>query len=162
MVAWFENSPKSLLILSEISENHRLTWHSAERQSLGTFGPFVLGALGFDLELRDTKLIGAWDTNPLSLVGTKLDRISDILAGRERRQLLLSSQFRHEGLERVEIYGVSYDLERVSERVSAEGRHRFTNLYWVDKNDGRTWKSRQTIVPTLPQLNTEVMKYAAI
>ncbi len=162
MLAWFEGGPKALIILGEITGDRRYTWYSAERQSITTFGPFVVGLLGLDPELRGTIFGGGWGTNPLDLAGAKLTRSLDILAEGDRVQVPLTSTFETRGTESVEILGVTRQLRRVTEKVRSGGRPRYNNDYWVDPTTGRCWKSRQIAVPTLPALNLEITKYPTV
>lgn len=161
LVAWFDGAPKALLVLAEVTADGRWVWHSADRQSLITFGPFVVAALGFDLELRGTRLDAKWVANPLQLVGKEVARTLDVMAENQRVQVELDGRFATRGAEQVEIFGIDYHLTRVTEQVSSGGRRRYDNEYWVDAAAGRTWKSRQIVVPRMPALNVEVMKYPA-
>lgn len=161
MVAWFKGSPKSLLVLSDIGADQRLTWYSAERQSLTTYGPFVVAATGLEIELHGTEFAGAWHSNPLDLVGQELERVLDIRVEGKRTQVPLRSRFELGEMAAVDILGTRHQLQRVVENVSFKGRHRHDNEYWVEPQTGRTWKSRQIAIPTLPPLNTEVAKYPA-
>ncbi|MFC3712444.1 YjbF family lipoprotein [Sphingoaurantiacus capsulatus] len=159
MLAWFDGSPPALVVLAEFAANNRWVWHSAQRQSIATFGPFITGLLGVERELRSAMLAGGWDRNPLQLVGRRLERVIDVAAEGDRVQVALSSRFEKADLEEVEILGVRRTLRRVDEHVRSQGRHRFTNRYWVDEASGRCWKSSQTAVPTLPRFNIEILKY---
>jgi hypothetical protein len=162
MQAWFDGGAKALVVLGDVSSDRRLTWFSAERQSLTTFGPFVVRLLGLDLELRSTILGGGWHANPLEMAGRKLTRSLDVLAEGDRVQVPLVSSFVSGATENVEILGTTRRLQRVHERVEYAGRRRFSNDYWVDVPTGRCWKSRQIVVPTLPPLNLEVTKYPTV
>lgn len=159
MLAWFKGSPKALLVLAEIDAQSRWIWHSAERQSVVTYGPFVVGLLGVDIELRGTRLQGAWSRNPAELVGKRLSRLLDIEVEGSRTQLLLESQFALAGVRTIEIEGKTYTAHKIEETVRSQGRARYKNEYWVEVASGRCWKSRQTAVPTLPTLSIEVLKY---
>lgn len=162
MLAWFEGGTKALVVLGEVTGDRRYTWYSAERQSITTFGPFVVSALGLDIELRGTLFGGGWRTNPLELVGAKLTRSLDVFAEGDRVQVPLVSTFAAGATKVVEILGVERELQRVTERVRSGGRRRYDNVYWVEAATGRCWKSRQTVIPTLPPLNIEVTKYPTV
>lgn len=162
MLAWFEGGGKALIVLGEVSGDRRFTWHTAERQSITTFGPFIVGALGFEVDLRGTILSGAWQADPLNLVGRKLTRSLDLVAEGERVQVAVTSTFHLKDMEVVEILGVSRQLRRVTEKVRHRGQLQHSNDYWVDPATRRCWKSRQTAVPTLPPLNIEVTKYPTV
>lgn len=161
MIAWFDGAARALLVLGEILPDRRMVWHSADRQTVTTFGPYVVSALGFERELRDSTLQGDWLTNPTLMSGRRSKRYIDVAVEGGRHQIALESQFRTGRVEDVEILDRDYRLTTVVERVSHDGRVRFTNKYWTDVTDGRCWKSRQTIVPTVPPLNIEVLKYPA-
>lgn len=158
MQAWFEGGAKALIVLADKGEDGRLNWHSAERQQITTWGAFVVRSIGTDLELRDTILNGDWKRDPRAMRGERMTRILDILAEGDRIQLPLWSTFKGRGTERREILGRPYDLERVDEVVRDRKRVRYSNSYWLD-GEGRCWKSRQIVVPRLPHLNIEILKY---
>ena len=112
--------------------------------------------------MRGTILSGGWRTNPLELVGTKLTRSLDIVAGNERVQVPLTSSFEARGVEAIDILGTRRELRRVVEAIRYGGRTRHRNDYWVDPATGRCWKSRQLAIPTLPPVNFEVTKYPTV
>lgn len=159
MLAWFDGSAKALLVLGEILPDGRHVWYTAERQTITTFGAYVVAALGFDRELRTARLQGEWQRNPILMPGRRAIRLIDVAIDGERHQVALESRFAVGKVEDVEILDRAYRLTSVVERVSHDDRVRFTNEYWVDPANGRCWKSRQTVVPTMPRLNIEVLKY---
>lgn len=159
MFAWFKGAPPALIVLAEFAPDGRWIWASADRQSIITFGPFVTGMIGFELELRGVQLAGKWQRSPLALVGQELGRVLDVVAEGDRVNVAMTSRFSLGKTEVVEIFGQDKRLQIVDERVRADGRTRFYNRYWVDAADGRCWKSRQTPIPTLPEFNIEVVKF---
>lgn len=159
MLAWFDGSPKALLVLGEVLPDGRHVWHSAERQTITTLGAFVVAAIGFDRELRSARLEGNWQPNPLLMTGRRAVRLIDVAIDGERHQVALESRFAIGKAQDVEILDRSYRLTPVTERVSHDRRVRFKNQYWIDTANGRCWKSRQTVVPTMPPLNIEILKY---
>ncbi len=161
MLAWFEDGPKALVVLAEIEAGDRWTWHSAERQSLTTYGPFVVKAIGTEMELRGSILGGGWSKNPLDMVGRQLGRSLDVAVENQRVQVALDSDFVSAGDATIDILERSYSVHRVRERVSSRKKRRYLNDYWVEKATGRCWKSRQIIIPRLPYLNIEVLKFPA-
>jgi len=162
MLAWFDGSPKALLVLGEVLPGGRLVWHTADRQTITTFGPFVVSAIGFDNELRSVALQGGWVANPLQMAGRRATRVIDVAIEGERHQVALESRFAVGQIDDIEILDRPYRLKRVSERVIHDKRVRFENEYWVDTADDRCWKSRQTIVPGVPRFNIEILKYPAV
>lgn len=161
MLTWFDGSPKALLVLGDVLPDGRLVWYSAQRQTITTFGPFVVGALGFDRELRAASLQGGWTKDPRQMAGRRAGRLLDLSIDGERHQIALESRFAIGSAEELEILDRPYRLTVVTEKVSYNRRVRFTNEYWVEAATGRCWKSRQTIVPTVPRLNIEMLKYPA-
>lgn len=160
MLAWFEGGPRALLVLGEILSDGRHVWYSVERQTITTLGAYVVAAIGFDRELRSARLQGDWQRNPLRMAGRTAIRVIDVAVDGQRHQIALESRFAIGKPEDIEILGRRYQLTPVSERVSFEDRVRFKNRYWVDPK-GRCWKSRQTVVPTMPELNIEILKQSA-
>lgn len=159
MFAWFGGSTKALMVLSEIEAGPRWLWVSAERQSIKTFGPFAERVLGLDLELRGTRFEGGWKPNPLSMLGETLQRTLDVSVENKRVQIVTSSQFKLGSKDKIAIAGTEFALQLVYEKVSSEGRHQHDNKYWVETSSGRCWKAKQIAIPTLPELNTEILKY---
>lgn len=157
MLAWFDGGPKALLVLAEILPDGRHVWYSAERQTITTLGPYVVAAIGFDRELRSARLQGNWQRNPLRMAGRSAVRVIDVAVDGQRYQIALESRFDTGKPQDIEILDRRYQLTPVSERVSFENRVRFRNRYWIDPK-GRCWKSQQTVVPTMPELNIEILK----
>lgn len=155
--AWFDNSPKALLVLGEYEGEDRLRWYSAENQILTTFGPFVVKALGTEVELRGTILSGKWHVDLREMVARRVERVLD-LEGPGRASVLVRSRFELDGLEDIQILGKVRQLRLIKERAVAGGRFRYTNRYWVDPATGFCWKSSQIVAPTMPHLNIEVTK----
>lgn len=159
MLARFGNAPNAFLVLAEVGPGPRWTWHSADRQAITTYGAFVTSAIGIDIDLRGTRFQGGWSANPLDLVGKRLERTIDVVPESGRVEVPLTCRFEQGGSETVDILGVTYQLERVDERVSSGGQHRYTNRHWIEASTGRCWKSEQIVVPTLPALTFEILKY---
>jgi hypothetical protein len=158
LMGWFDKGSKALLVLGEYSESNRLTWYSAERQSLTTFGPFIVQALGTDIELRDSRLSNGWSRDLRELVGLSLERSSRFLARGDEVEVITRSTFAAGERVTINILGVNHTVRKFTESVAAEGRTRYTNSYWVDESNGRCWKSKQILAPTLPHFNIEVVK----
>ena len=157
MAAWFGGAPKSLLVLAEYAPGGRLIWQSAERQAIFTHGPFVVRALGTELELRDTSF-----TPPVPDLrradGVRSERWFDVAVENRRVSFGARSRFRVGSVKTVDVFGDKRRLRHVSESVSSDGKPRYKNDYWIDEADGFCWKSRQIVVPTLPPLNIEIVK----
>ncbi len=160
MTAWFEGSPKSLLVLAEFEGADRLVWHSAQREAITTQGPFVVRSIGTDFELRDASYVPRL-SDIRGSSGRKMERVLDVMADGKRSRFLVRARFRAGPLDDVELLGQPRRLRRFVETVSAGGTPRYRNDYWIDESDGFCWKSRQIVVPGLPHLNIEVTKRPA-
>jgi hypothetical protein len=159
MLGWFDKASKALLVLGEYGADDRLTWYSAERQSITTQGPFIIQALGTEIELRSSRSAAGWDKDPRAMVGRKIERTLEFLARGDRVEVVTESLFRPSETRMVNILGANHNLREFVESVSAAGRRRYENSYWIDEATGRCWKSRQVLAPTLPHFNIEIVKY---
>lgn len=159
MAAWFDGAPKSLLVLASFESEGRLVWHSADRQSITTQGPFVVQSIGTELELRSTSLSpGIPDLRRAD--GMRAKRIFDVVAEGSRARFTVNARFTAGGIERHDLLGQQHELRRYAETVTSDGKPRYRNDYWIDEADGFCWKSRQIVVPTMPHLNLEILKRA--
>ena len=159
MLAWFKGSSKALLVLGEYGADRRLVWYSADRQSVTTWGPFVLRLLGLDVGVRETVLGAGWSTDIRNLVGKTLEKSVVFQTSRNQVSMRTRSVFRDDGVEQVDLFGRQQrSLRKIREYVIANGTHRFANLYWIDDKSGFCWKSRQVLIPTMGDFNIEVAK----
>ena len=157
MAAWFDGDQRALLVLGTIGPNRRLDWFTAMQQSITTFGPFIVAAIGLEVELRDTKFGPGWSTDLRSMDGRRVSRDVSFQADR-RIETNLTSHFAIHASEQVEIYGLKRTLLKVTERVASDGVLRFINRYWVDAADGFCWRSEQRFIPTSPAFNIEIRR----
>ena len=157
MAAWFGGSPRSLLVLAEFAAGDRLIWHSAEGQAITTQGPFVVRAIGTELELRDSSFV-PFVSDLRRADGTRAERLFDVMVENRQTRFVVRSSFDVGSVENVEILGERRRLRHIKEAVSAGGKPRYSNHYWIDEADGFCWKSRQVVVPTMPPLHTEILK----
>ena len=159
LLAWFDGSARALLVLGDYLPENRLVWYSAQRQSLTTWGGFVLTLSGVDVSLRSTTLIGQWDRDLHQLVGRPLARTLDYEASSGRATVVTKSQFSDRGIEETQVFDKRRRLRRIREAVVADRWHHYANDYWIDEA-GFCWKSRQTVVPTMAPLNLVVTRPA--
>lgn len=157
MAAWFGGAQKSLLVLAEFAPDDRLIWNSAEGQAITTHGPFVMRAIGTELELRDSGFVPPI-TDLRRADGVRAERWFDVAAEGQRTRFAVRSKFRVGSMDDIEILGQKRRLRHVTEAVSSNGKPRYSNDYWIDESDGFCWKSRQIVVPTLPSFNIEIVK----
>ncbi|MGI4879132.1 MAG: YjbF family lipoprotein [Janthinobacterium lividum] len=159
MLFWVEGHSRDLVVLGSIDPGNRLTWYTADKQSITTYGPFVVATVGTEVDLVGTDFGPGWSTDLRSLVGKTLDRTT-VVAHRGDATVHLKSTFHDGGPAKIKILGRSMQLQRIDEAVTANGRTRFLNSYWVD-GDGACYKSRQEALPTIQPINIEILKYPA-
>lgn len=157
IAAWFEGTAPALLILGSVDGDRTLNWYGADHKSISTSGPIVTRVIGFDVELRDVRFGAGWSLDIRSMVGGKYDRILSYQADM-RVEILLKSEFRSRGTREIDIFGRTHLAMEIVERVSSQGRYRFTNRFWVDPQTGFCWKSIQRTIPTEASLNIEMLK----
>lgn len=157
IVAWFEGAPQAMLILGTADSDGTLHWYGKDHKSISTKGSIVTRVVGFDVELRDARFGNGWAMDIRSMVGGQYDRTMSYLADRAT-EIELKSQFSDQGRTSIDVLGTTYNVTEIRERVSSQGRYRFTNRYWIDSATGFCWKSAQTAIPTLPVLNIEILK----
>ncbi len=74
----------------------------------------------------------------------------------------VESTFETKGDETISILGRSHSCMLVSEHVRVrKWRWSTDNLFWIDKESGRVWRSRQQFSPDTPTLTLELLKPAA-
>jgi hypothetical protein len=159
MLYWIEGHSRDLVVLGSFDPDDRLTWYTADKQSISTFGPFITATADSGIELRRTDFGPGWSPDVRQLVGKTLDRTT-IVAQHGVAKAQLRSSFHAAPTETVKILGTASTLQRIDESVVANGRTRFLNSYWVDEA-GACFKSRQHALPTLQPVNIEILKYPA-
>ena len=157
MLYWIDGHSHDLVVLGSFDPDNRLTWFTADKQAITTYGPFIVATVGSEVELRRTDFGPGWGTDPRALVGKTLDRTT-VVAHRGEATATLRSTFHAGPMSTVKILGSSMPLQRIDESVVADGRTRFLNSYWVDAK-GACFRSRQEALPTIPPINIEILKY---
>jgi hypothetical protein len=157
MLFWVEGHARDLVVLGSFDPGDRLTWYTADKQSITTYGPFIVATVGTEVNLLKTDFGPGWSTDPSKLVGKTLDRTT-VVAHRAEATVHLRSTFHDRGSATVKILGKPMQLRLIDETVIANGRTRFVNKYWVDPT-GNCFKSRQEALPTVQPINIEILKY---
>ena len=160
MLFWFDGQSKALTVLSRAEPDERFVWYTAEKTAITTFGPFIVGTAGTDVELRATEFGPGWSTDVRTLIGKTLTRGTVAVQRGVEAAATLVSRFSDTGMTEVEILGLKKPAQRIDETVIAEGRVRLRNSYWIDPATGDSLKSRQQVIPTMPPINTAVLKRA--
>ena len=159
MLFWVDGHSRDLVVLGSFDPGDRLTWYTADKQAITTYGPFIVATVGTEVDLIRTDFGPGWSTDLRALVGKTLDRTT-VVAHRAEATVHLRSTFHDAGLATVRILGTQMQLHRIDESVMANGRTRFLNSYWIDA-DGACFKSRQEALPTVQPVNIEILKYPA-
>ena len=159
MLLWIDGHSRDLVVLGTVDPDHRLTWYTAQKQAITTYGPFIVATAGTEVELRATNFGPGWTTDPRTLVGKTLEREAVVAHGGEATTRLQST-FYDAGMKTIKILGTATRLQRIDESVIANGRTRFVNSYWVDAA-GACHKSRQNSLPTIQPVNIEILKFPA-
>lgn len=158
MLFWFDGQSRSLVVLGRNEPENRLTWFTAEKQEVTTFGPFITRAIGTEVELRSTEFGNGWSTDARSLVGKKLTRQTIVAHHGKTATATLKSTFHDAGLGTIDILGKKVAVRRINESMIADNRIRILNSYWVDAATGRWQKTRQQVIPTMSPTNTAMLK----
>jgi hypothetical protein len=157
MLLWVEGHSRDLVVLGSFDPDERLTWYTAEKQAITTYGPFIVATIGMEVDLVKTDFGSGWSSDPRNLIGKSLDRTT-VVAHRAEATVHLRSTFHDGGSATVKILGTTMKLQRIDEAVIANGRTRFLNSYWIDAK-GDCFKSRQEALPTVQPINIEILKY---
>ena len=158
MLFWFDGQSRSLIVLGGKTPEDQLTWYTAEKQAITTFGPFITRAIGTEVELRRTDFGAGWSVDVRSLVGKTLVRQTVVAQRGIEATATLKSRFRDAGLTSIKVLGKTIPAQRIDESMVADNRVRMLNSYWVDPTSGDWLKTRQQIIPTMAPVNTALLK----
>lgn len=158
MLFWFDGQSRSLIVLGGENANAQRTWYTAEKQAIGTWGPFIISAIGTEIELRRTEFDAGWSNDVRTLVGKSLTRRTVVAQRGNEAVATLQSTFRDAGIVTIKILGTKRSARRIDESMVADKHVRILNSYWVDPDSGDWLKSRQQIIPTTPPVNTVALK----
>jgi hypothetical protein len=157
MLFWFDGQSRSLVVLARSDADERLTWYTAEKHAITTFGPFIVKSLGTEVELRETVFGAGWSTDIRSLIGKTLTRRTLVSYRGVEADAVLKSKFRDSGFSPIDVLGEQRRARRIDETVVAENRVQLANSYWIDPESGEWLKGRQHVIPLLPPINTIAM-----
>jgi Group 4 capsule polysaccharide lipoprotein gfcB, YjbF len=158
MLFWFDGQSRSLVVLAREDADTRRTWYTAEQQAIGTYGPFIISAIGTDIELRRTTFDPGWSTDVRSLVGKTLARQTVVAQRGIEATATLRSTFHDSGMTTIKILGVEKPARRIDESMVADRRVRILNSYWIQPETGEWLKSRQQVIPAMPPANTIALR----
>lgn len=160
MLFWFDGQSRSLVVLGKDEPDDHRTWYTAEKQSISTFGPFIIAAIGTEIELRQTLFGEGWSSDVRKLVGKTLSRQTVVAFRGDESTATLRSNFHDAGLTTIDVLGTKIPAQRFDESVVADGRVRMLNSYWIDPASDAWLKARQQVIPLMPPTNTLMLKRA--
>jgi hypothetical protein len=158
MLFWFDGQARSLIVLGKDGADEHRTWYTADKQAVTTFGPFIISAIGTEIELRRTIFSDGWSSDVRSLVGKSLSRQTLVVHRGNEATATLASRFSDAGMTSIKVLGTEVPARRIDESVIADGRVRMVNSYWVDPASGNWLKTRQQVIPLMPPVNTIMLK----
>jgi Group 4 capsule polysaccharide lipoprotein gfcB, YjbF len=158
MLFWFDGQARSLIVLGKDGADEHRTWYTAEKQAITTFGPFIIAAIGTEIELRQTTFSDGWSSDVRRLVGKSLSRQTLVARRGEEATATLASRFSDAGKTMIDVLGTEVPAQRIDESVVADDRVRMLNSYWVDPANGNWLKTRQQVIPMMPPTNTIMLK----
>lgn len=158
MLFWFDGQSRSLIVLGRADPGQRLTWYTADKQTVTTFGPFITQAIGTEVELRRTDFGDGWSSDVRKLVGQKLIRQTIVAHRGKEATATLKSSFHDAGMTKINVLGKHLAVQRIDESMVADNRVRILNSYWVDPATGDWLKTRQQVIPMMSPVNTAILK----
>jgi hypothetical protein len=158
MLFWFDGQARSLIVLGKDGADEHRTWYTADKQAITTFGPFIISAIGTEIELRETIFSDGWSSDVRRLVGKSLTRQTRVAQRGNEAIATLASRFSDAGMMTINVLGTEVPARRIDESVVADGRVRMLNSYWVDPANGNWLKTRQQVIPMMPPTNTIMLK----
>ncbi len=145
MLARLNNGPWALLVMGQ-GFGDGFFWYSAERQTLVTQGPWVTKTVGLETDIDSVTFVGV-DPRSINLAALppqfSLKRLVDSRDGGLFSAEIIST-YRNEGVERVNILEIDFDLVRITEdaTITSTGE-RMQSTFWIDPATGVCWQSTQ-------------------
>ena len=158
MLFWFDGQSRSLIVLGDKGPGEQLTWYTAEKQAVSTYGPFITRAIGTEVELRRTDFGPGWSSDVRTLVGKSLSRQTVVAHHGTEATATLRSTFNDAGSATIKVLEKAILAQRIDESMVADGRIRILNSYWIDPATGSWIKARQQVIPLMAPVNTAILK----
>lgn len=155
-------SPPAILVLANI-DGESLHWASADRVVFVMQHGRLIKTVGLPRDLASTQWaaldpLPEFRSEPARSHEQQVYRYMD-LRSPDDFSVPIESSFETLGDETIEILGRRHDTVRVREQVRVKKwRWSAENLFWIDKADGRIWKSRQQHCPEVPAMSFELLK----
>jgi len=155
----------AITILASI-DGDELHWASADRVVFVTRRGRLVKTVGLPRDLSATVWVAADPLAsypllvPASSSDRKISRFVDIRPN-DDFGVPMESRFEVSGDETISLLGRSHDCVRLREHILVrKWRWSTENVFWIDKDSGRVWKSRQQFCPDVPAMTLEVLKPA--
>jgi hypothetical protein len=141
----------------EDASNGVKTWLSADGFSLTTREGQIVGTRGFGGDILVADLAHAIEQlNPFSEGGSYARSYSVLDAENKIITTSMICGLEKIGEAQISILGTERETYRFTEICTSE-RISFTNLYWIDPNDGFIWQSRQWVSPSIGSLSIQIL-----
>jgi hypothetical protein len=152
----------ALMVLARV-EGRDLIWRAGQHVVVVTRAGRIVQTAGLPGNIRKTWIQGA---NPLMYRPQLLTHPTDFVRTIDVqttdgaiRTIDLRTTMTPVGRRTIKIYDLSFDTLELVEKSQAAGYDwSFTSRFWVDVRSGLVWQSRQSIVPGVPEILTQLMK----
>lgn len=159
IAAQLESTTPALMILGYV-DGSRLQWISSNEVSLSTSAGRIVHTVGFEEDISYLEVVGQdyLGSNTQDYTVTKSYQIKMETKNPNISSELLNCEVRYKDDEVIEILDISYETHILEEKCSSTEGWKVDNLYWVDKEDGFVWRSRQGLVNGRYTMEINVLK----
>ncbi len=163
MRARIGNGPPVLVVLNT-KRNKNLIWVTGDNISLVTRAGRVVTVVGIPSAVVETSYLtpDPLANNPhLIRNAVGFSHTQTIAENAQRKTYTIDSVFELAGEEAIEILEMTFNTLVLREKCEARyANWKFENYYWVDRQSGFVWRSRQYIAREFRPITTEVLKPA--
>lgn len=154
------SSGERMMVLATDHNGERL-WTSSERQALVTRGGRLVKTAGFRWNLTNTRFSGI---DPLvtglqhGIPEQPVQRIMDF-NDIHRYGVMVNGQFEQKSFTTITVLGAELPTLMIAEHCRSDDLDwEFVNVFWIDRDSGFVWRSKQTIHPNLPPFTISVLR----
>lgn len=165
MRARIGNGPPVLVVLNT-ARNNNLIWLTGDNISLVTRAGRIVTVIGIPKAVVETAYLTPdplADRPHLIRDAVNFSHTLTIAEKTQRKTYTIDSTVELAGEETIEILELTFDTFVLRERCEARyANWQFENYYWVDRQTGFVWRSRQYISREFRPISTEILKPAAV
>jgi hypothetical protein len=154
-----------VMVLASI-DGEQLSWASADRVVLVTRAGRLVKTIGLSRDLLTRRdigpdLLGLASRGDPAAAEARVSRIVDLRPD-DDFSVPVDTRCEPMGEETLTLLGTPLRVLKVRERVTVrKWRWATDNVYWLDADSGRVWKSRQQFCPQVAPITMELLKPAA-